>query len=211
MAKKVKLEKIAVEVTVLITTIEDGKLAVAMQKRSEAPLKGKYEFLSTNVGKAENTDDAAKRFAKEVTGLKKIEIAQLGAYGNVKRKADERTISIAYIAFVPMNVVDAKEIGVEFVSVDSILKSKNIAFDHKDMAKDLESRLAGEVTYSDVAFNFVEEEFTIPNLQLAYEVLLGKKLYKTNFRRMIMDKLEITNYQMAGSAHRPSRLYTKKK
>ena len=101
MAKKVKLEKLAIEVNVLITAIVGDKLEVVMVKRAEAPLKGKLEILNTNVAKTESLDDAAKRLVKEVTGFKKVEIAQLGTYGDVKRKPDDRVISVAYIACLP--------------------------------------------------------------------------------------------------------------
>ncbi|SKA69021.1 8-oxo-dGTP diphosphatase [Eubacterium uniforme] len=211
MAKKVKLEKIAIEVNVLITAIVGDKLEVVMTKRAEAPLKGKLEILNTNVTKTESLDDAAKRLVKEVTGFKKVEVAQLGTYGDVKRKPDDRVISVAYIAFIPMNTFDAKAAGVEFYAVDDLIKSKNIAFDNKKMVEDLKNKLKAEVTYTDVAFKFVEEEFTLPDLQRVHEVLLEKKLFKTNFRRKIVDLVEQTEFQMVGDAHRPSRVYKRKK
>ena len=211
MAKKVKLEKLAIEVNVLVTTIVGDKLEVVMAKRAEAPLKGKLELLNTNVAKTENLDDAAKRLVKEVTGLKKVDVTQLGTYGDVKRKPDDRVISVAYIAFIPMNTFDAKAAGVEFFAVDDLIKSKNVAFDNKKMVEDLKNKLVSEITYTDIAFKFVEEEFTLPDLQKVHEVILNKTLYKTNFRRKIADKIEVTDYQLAGDAHRPSRLYIRKK
>lgn len=211
MAKKVKLEKLAIEVNVLVTTIVGDKLEVVMAKRAETPLKGKLELLNTNVAKTENLDDAAKRLVKEVTGLKKVDVTQLGTYGDVKRKPDDRVISVAYIAFIPMNTFDAKAAGVEFFAVDDLIKSKNVAFDNKKMVEDLKNKLVSEITYTDIAFKFVEEEFTLPDLQKVHEVILNKTLYKTNFRRKIADKIEVTDYQLAGDAHRPSRLYIRKK
>ena len=211
MAKKVKLEKLAIEVNVLVTTIVGDKLEVVMAKRAEAPLKGKLELLNTNVAKTENLDDAAKRLVKEVTGLKKVDVTQLGTYGDVKRKPDDRVISVAYIAFIPMNTFDAKAAGVEFFAVDDLIKLKNVAFDNKKMVEDLKNKLVSEITYTDIAFKFVEEEFTLPDLQKVHEVILNKTLYKTNFRRKIADKIEVTDYQLAGDAHRPSRLYIRKK
>ena len=34
------------------------------------------------------------------------------------------------------------------------------------------------------------EEFTLPDLQAIYELLLGHKLYKANFRIMVADRIE---------------------
>ena len=79
------------------------------------------------------------------------------------------------------------------------------------MVEDLKNKLKAEVAYTDVAFKFVEEEFTLPDLQRVHEVLLEKKLFKTNFRRKIVDLVEQTEFQMVGDAHRPSRVYKRKK
>ena len=43
-----------------------------------------------------------------------------------------------------------------------------------------------------------------------YEILLGQKLYKANFRKKIADKIEETEKMTSGDAHRPSRIYRKR-
>ena len=42
----------------------------------------------------------------------------------------------------------------------------------------------------------IGEKFTLPDLQVLYELVLGKKLYKTNFRAMIAPKVEATGEKM---------------
>ena len=51
------------------------------------------------------------------------------------------------------------------------------------------------------------EEFTLPELQKVYEILLGKKLYKANFRKKVADIISETDHMTSGDAHRPSRYY----
>ena len=51
------------------------------------------------------------------------------------------------------------------------------------------------------------EEFTLPQLQRVYEILLGKPLYKANFRKKIAPLVEQTERSTAGDAHRPSKYY----
>ena len=60
------------------------------------------------------------------------------------------------------------------------------------------------------AFEFVPEEFTLPQLQRVYEILLGESLYKANFRKMIAPLVEETGNMLTGMAHRPSKLYRRK-
>ena len=39
------------------------------------------------------------------------------------------------------------------------------------------------------------------------EILLGKKLYKANFRKKIAEMIVETDHMTSGDAHRPSRYY----
>ena len=72
-----------------------------------------------------------------------------------------------------------------------VLVSKDaLAFDHAEIVLEGLLRLKNKVMYSDVAFNLLPEEFTLPDLQRVYEIVLGKELYKTNFRSSIADKIE---------------------
>ena len=65
-----------------------------------------------------------------------------------------------------------------------------LAFDHSEVILEGLLRIRNKVIYSDIAFNLVSEEFTLPDLQSVYEIILGKELYKTNFRASIEEKIE---------------------
>lgn len=65
-----------------------------------------------------------------------------------------------------------------------------LAFDHSEIILEGLSRIRNKVMYTDIAFNLVPEEFTLPDLQIVYEKILGKELYKTNFRDKIEPKVE---------------------
>jgi len=65
-----------------------------------------------------------------------------------------------------------------------------LAFDHAEIILEGLLRLKNKVLYSDVAFNLLPKEFTIPDLQRVYEIILGKDLYKTSFRGSIAEKIE---------------------
>lgn len=60
-----------------------------------------------------------------------------------------------------------------------------LAFDHINIVNMGIDRLRNKVEYTPIAFNLVPIEFTLPQLQKIYEIILGKKLYKKNFRDKI--------------------------
>lgn len=71
-----------------------------------------------------------------------------------------------------------------------VLKSNEaLAFDHSEIILEGLSRLKNKVMYTDVAFNLVPEKFSLPELQKVYEVILGKGLYKANFRDKVEQKV----------------------
>lgn len=80
-----------------------------------------------------------------------------------------------------------------------VLKTEEaLAFDHAEILLEALSRMRNKVKYTDIAFNLVPEEFTLTDLQVVYEVLLGQKLYKSNFRESVEQRITET-----GSRARP--------
>ena len=89
------------------------------------------------------------------------------------------------------------------------LNSKEIlAFDHSEIILEGLMRLKNKIMYTDVAFNLVPEEFTLPDLQKVYELILGKDLYKANFREAVAHKIiEIDKKGKPISGRRVSKMY----
>jgi ADP-ribose pyrophosphatase YjhB (NUDIX family) len=88
-----------------------------------------------------------------------------------------------------------------------LVESQGIAFDHGLMIHYAIERLRNKIEYSDIAFNLMPEMFTLTQLQQVYEIILGTKLLKANFRRKIADKVMETDHYTRDAGHRPSRLY----
>lgn len=71
-------------------------------------------------------------------------------------------------------------------------------------------RLRGKLSYTNAIFALVPKLFTFAQLQSAYEVILGQKFDKRNFRKkfLSMELIQPTaEYLMEGGAHRPAKLY----
>ncbi|MBO5081114.1 MAG: NUDIX hydrolase [Lachnospiraceae bacterium] len=208
-------EKPSVAVDVLIFTIEDDTLKVVMVERSEFPYKGCLALPGVFVGIDESLEDAVKRGVKVETGLTDMYFEQLYTWGDVKRDPRMRIISVSYMALVSIDQLCAKSangnIRDYLYPVEEVLTpDKELAFDHKEIIAYARTRIKNKAAaYSDIAFNFMSEKFTLPKLQKVYEILMDKPLYKANFRKKVSPMVLETEESTSGEAHRPSKLYVK--
>ncbi len=205
-------EKPSVAVDILVFTVEDGRLKVVTVRRQEYPFKGDLALPGVFVGMSESVDDAAKRGIREEAGLEDIYFEQLYTFGEVDRDPRMRVVSIAYMALVPVEKIHLRtglrSEKTELTDVDEILGSKEgIAFDHRQIIECGRERIRSKTETTSIAFNLMPEEFTLPELQKVYEILLGKKLYKANFRKKVAELISETDHMTSGDAHRPSRYY----
>jgi len=70
-------------------------------------------------------------------------------------------------------------------------------------------RVRAKLDYTTIGFNLLPAEFTLSELQSAYETVLGRKLDKRNFRRRMsaLGILTVTGTTRRDGSHRPARLY----
>lgn len=100
-------------------------------------------------------------------------------------------------------VVKVSDINVE-LAPDS---RDRIAFDHIEVINLALERMGNKVEYTPIAFNLLPEEFTLSELQKVYETLLGKPLYKANFRKKIKPMVVETDRMCRNGAYRPGKYY----
>ena len=65
-----------------------------------------------------------------------------------------------------------------------------LAFDHAESILEGMLLIRDKIEHSDIAFSLVPKEFTMPDLQSVYENILGRELYKTNFKSKLVGKIE---------------------
>ena len=201
--------KPSVTVDLILFTVKENTLQVLLTERKKYPFIGKLALPGVFVRMEETLEEAAQRALYEKTGLHDIYFEQLYTWGGPDRDPRMRIISVSYYALVPdAQIADSALAG--FYPVEEILNRDDLAFDHRDMIAYGRERIRNKVNYTDIAFSLVPEEFTLPQLQNIYEILLGQKLYKANFRKKIADRIQQTEKFTSGTKHRPSRFYRKK-
>jgi len=206
-----KYEKPSVTADMLIFTIKNNDLQVLLIKRKSWPFKGMWAIPGGFVGLNEPLDDAAKRELLEETGVKDVYLEQLYTFGRPDRDPRTRVITIAYYALITSDNVkleastDAADVN--WFSVENVPK---LAFDHNEILDYAMQRIRNKIEYTNIAFQLLPGKFTLSELQGVYEVILGKKLDKRNFRKKVKELgalVPLKDHKMEG-AHRPAQLFS---
>lgn len=202
-----------------ILSVIDGQLMVLLGKRTAEPHSGKWALPGgvLRIDLDADLEAAAQRVASERIGTPLPYLRQLTAVGSAKR--DSRApwaLSIAYRALIPIDAISpqaGKRLDeLKWMPADEAAQDRRLAFDHAPLIG-----IALEATRSDIdrlelPFGFLPERFTLGELQACCEVLLGRRLDKSSFRRRIdeRDLLEPVPGEMRTGAFRPARLFCRR-
>lgn len=196
-----------ITVDVVILTLKNHALQVLLVKRRNEPFKGKWASPGGYVRLSENLDQAALRLLKERTNVDNIYLEQLYTFGNPLRYPNARVITCAYFALVraeDINIITTPELGWHKVS-----DLPPLAFDHREIIDYSLKRTRERLELCPVAYQLLNEKFTLTEMQKAYELIMGKKLDKRNFRKKALSTnglSELDEYTKS-SSKRPARLY----
>ncbi|MEW5870084.1 MAG: NUDIX domain-containing protein [Chloroflexota bacterium] len=200
----------ALTIDVVIFTLRENRLHALLIQRAEQPFVGMWALPGGFVRMEESLEEAALRELQEETGLKQAYLEQLYTYGEVQRDPRGRVVTVAYFALIPADAPIRAEGGSDasqasWYPVDEL---PQLAFDHAEIIAYALRRLRYKLEYSAVGFELLPEEFTLSEIQRTYEMILGEKLDKRNFRRRILEAgiIEATPH-LRGGEGRPARLY----
>lgn len=200
----------ALSVDVVIFILRQERLQVLLVRRIAEPFAGMWALPGGFVNIHESMDTAAARELEEETALREVYLEQLYTYGEPHRDPRGRVVTVAYYALIPAGAPVQVEAGsnagaARWLAVDSL---PPLAFDHADILSYALRRLRYKLEYSAVGFELLPAEFTLSEIQHTYEMILGEKLDKRNFRRRILAAgiIEPTAQVRAGEG-RPARLY----
>lgn len=203
-----KYQDIKVAVDVVIFTIKNGQLHALLIQMNKKPFFQWWAFPGGLIKKTENLDQAARRELYEKTGVKNVFLEQLYTFGEVHRDPFGRVVSAVYFALIPEPwklTTTTKYLDVKFWPVS---KLPQLAYDHTKVASYALKRLRAKLEYSNIAWSLLSRQFSLGELQKVYEIILGKKLDKRNFRKKVesLKFLVYTGKKNRGD-HRPAKLY----
>ena len=212
---KAKFEQPSLTVDIVVFAMRDGALHMLAIQRGIAPFEGCWALPGGFVLANEDVEQAAARELEEETSLRDVYLEQLYTFSAPKRDPRGRVVTVAHMALLPSDRLDAVKGGsdakhAEWIPVKKASKSSfALAFDHDKILATALSRLRGKLESTTLAFELLPSAFTLTEAQHVYEAILGRSLDKVTFRRRIA-ALELVKEttQMRRGAHRPARLYS---
>jgi 8-oxo-dGTP diphosphatase len=222
----------SVAVDVVLLTVREGALWTLLTRRDRQPHKGRWALPGSFVGIAESLDAAADRVLTQRVGLADVFSEQLYTFGTPERDPRTRVISVAYYALIEPTtleraVTSRDEESLRLAELDVPWSGETggpaaalgdaddggeplpLAFDHAEVLGMAVQRIRGKLDYAPIGFEILPDAFSLRDLRLVHEAILGRALNKDSFRRRIVDRGLVvpTGKRAAGVGHRPPELY----
>ena len=188
----------------------EGEIKVLLVQRDAEPFKGHWALIGDLVEPDKTLEDAANNVLEKLTGLKNIYMKQFFSFGSVDRHPLGRVVTVGYFSLV--NSMDHHPIASSWAKKAEWFNIHNLpelAFDHYNiLCKGIET-LKNDVRHKPTGFELLPRKFTLLDLQLLYEALLGYKFDKSNFRKKILEMniLRPLNEVKVNVSHRPAKLF----
>ena len=200
-------------VDVVLLTLHAGELHAVLLRREREPFKHAWALPGGYIDPEADQSawDAAARMLERKTGIASPYLEQLATFSGPARDPRGWSVSIAYYALVPADILPADGDTVRRVPVARL---PTLPFDHGSILQTAVSRVRSKSQYSSLPVYLCGERFTLPQLQAVYEAVLGEPVNKVSFRRKVdeLGMLEPIEGELeAGKAHRPAQLYRLRK
>ena len=155
--------------------LKDDNSKILLVRRKNDPFKGMLSIPGGFINEGETAEDAMTREAKEETSLVVEPIAILGVYSDPQRDPRMHTISVTFITRIVQGNEDARDdaAALQWVNIedelDSLIQSKQIAFDHSKILNDYKKwtkAAQGSVENTNLTFWSTKNEQTEEALQI---------------------------------------------
>lgn len=194
-----------------IFTIDKGEVKVLLIRKRSEPYKGYWILPGGIISNEETIEENIKNSIDEKLGLKDLYLEQTLVCSDIKRDPDSRIIAIVYLGLID-NVSslfkrkDRSEIETAWFNINDIPK---MAYDHATILNQNIERLRKKIVNSNILKILFPSDFTLPELQHAYEQILNRTLDRRNFRKKFISlgMIEDTGDTNVGGNGRPAKLY----
>lgn len=202
----------AVSIDCVLFGFDNGELKILLIERNEEPFKDWWALPGNLVNENESVDQSALRILHELTGLSNIYMEQYYTFGEVHRHPQGRVISVAYYAMLRLGGDKALKPLTTYAKRAQWINVKELpklAFDHQHIFDKGLEKIKRRIKHLPIAFELLPEKFTLTQVQNVYELILGKKLDKRNFRKKILSfgVLKELNEKQKGVSFRAATLY----
>jgi 8-oxo-dGTP diphosphatase len=221
-----RFDRLSVAVDVALVAIRDGALWTLLVQRTKHPDRGAWALPGVFVALDESLDAAAGRALATKAGLSDVFSEQLYTFGDPERDPRTRVIAVAYYALVESAALERAAAGLDTRlarlhvpwtgetggPVDALGdegRPLHLAFDHAEILGLAVRRIRGKLDYAAIGFELLPPKFSLRDLRLVHEAILGRSLNKDSFRRRVLDRGLVvpTGERDMAVGHRPPELY----
>jgi len=191
------MNDLRLEVRVVLFTLQAEALQVLLLPDSSG-----WKLPEAPARADETLEESALRALQAKFARDEIYLEQLYTYGGEIFPDQPGLVNVIYFALTPLrpSLPQAREFSAQHLPP--------LCAGHEEIIAYALRRLRYKLEYSAAGFELLPEEFTLTQLQHTYEIILGEKLDKRNFRRRILQAgvIEETARRRSGEG-RPARLY----
>ena len=199
-------DPVHVAVDLTLFTVVQGRLRVLLHRRPYEPLAGRWAVPGSFTRPGESLAATARRALHDKAGLDDVWLEQLMTYDQATETGATRVVSVVQLALVDAGrTAPAGE--ADWWPADDL--PQPLAFDHHRFVVDGVARLRSKARYAPLAFQLLGDDFTLAELQVVYEAVLGHELDVRNFRRDVRASgtVEETGQVRREGPGRPAKLY----
>jgi 8-oxo-dGTP diphosphatase len=209
----------------------DGELQLLLVKNK---IITKWCLPGGLVLKHESLDQAATRVTAERTGIANLFLKQFKAFGDPGRNDprgafdQEKLFELAQIKIDENSWLTGETVSVGFYAITDIVnttpkpdflsseccwfpveKLPSLGFDHDEMTREALQTMRIHLYHFPIGKSMLPEKFTLKEIHLFYETMIGKKLNPSNFPNKLISLglLEKLNEKKSIGAHRSPTFY----
>lgn len=191
-----------------IFTVEKGNVKVLLIKRKNEPYKDMWALVGGALYNNEDIEAGMYREIKEKTGIEDVTLYFNNVFGKVDRSPIMRMVALNYIGVMKLDKNTLTNEDAKWFLITDIPK---LAYDHNEILNSALEKLKELILNTSILKSLFPSDFTLPELQKTYEIILNKKLDRRNFRRKVLYMLTLTGKEKIFEGTKPAKLYKYKK
>jgi hypothetical protein len=171
------------EVDAVVLSVRAGRLSVLLWQRRLDPDAGHWSLPGGGVPADKRLRDAVSAHLATKVDVREIAwLEQLATHSRVDRDPRGRVLATAYLALVPAGSEPRLPEDTAWFDVDDLPPT---ALDHHYFVAAAVDRLRAKLSYTNIGFALVAEEFTIAELRDTVAAALGHPVDPTNMHRVM--------------------------
>lgn len=198
---------------VALFTVLEGSLRVLLLQRDNDPQAGAWALPGALLKPDMDLslEHTARRALEAKTGVAVAHLEQVSVFSSLDRDSRGYSLSVLFYALLPADkapaVAGAKATNVGWTDVSHL--KRPIAFDHREMIGLATKRLRQKVERLVLPLHLLPAEFTLTQVQRAYEAVTGKQLDKSSFRRRFRSDESLVEVEgkFELGANRPAQMF----